>query len=213
MQTSLFSPAEELFRRAAVIRAIQGGDVNIFSEALAKLESVSQRLGSPIAIVGGLAGIQHQAMITTLDIDIVVSRDRLDDFLRACVAEGLEIKRQSDRGWHAVMYRSGDESVEIQVVPEGENSPRDPDYAPATPGPAALGVTQGLGYASFGGWVALKLVANREKDRYHLIEALKKASQAQIAEAVVKLRPLDTSYLREFERLVRAAEDENQENW
>jgi hypothetical protein len=38
-------------------------------------------------------------------------------------------------------------------------------------------VASGLGYASFAAWVALKLVANREKDRYHMIEALKKASQ------------------------------------
>jgi hypothetical protein len=36
---------------------------------------------------------------------------------------------------------------------------------------------------------------------------------AQIAEVVAKLRPMHKSYLREFERLVRAAEDENQKNW
>ena len=166
-----------------------------------------------MAIVGGLAGIHYQAVVTTLDIDIVVARDRLDDFLRECGNEGLEIKHRSEHGWHTVVFRAGDEAVEIQVVPAGGKSPRDPDYAPATPSPAELGVAAGLGYASFAAWVTLKLVANREKDRYHLVEALKKASQAQIAEAVVNLRRLHKSYLREFERLVRAAEDENQENW
>jgi hypothetical protein len=213
MLPSLSASAEELFRRAAAVRAVQGGAVNVFSDALDKLENVSRRMGAPLAIVGGLAGIHHQAVVTTLDIDLVVARDRLDDFLRECVAEGLEIKHRSAHGWHAVLFRSGGETVEIQVVPEGEKSPRDPDYAPPTPGPADLGVASGLGYASFAAWVALKLVANREKDRYHLNEALKKASQAQIAEVVVRLRPLHKSYLREFERLVRAAEDENQENW
>jgi len=209
----LSASADELYRRAAVIRAVRGGAVNVFSEALAKLEDVSRRLGSPLAIVGGLAGIHYQAVVTTLDIDVVVARDRLTDFLDQCVAAGLEIKHRSEHGWHTVLFRSGDETVEIQVVPEGEKSPRDPAYAPPTPGPTELGVASGLGYASFAAWVALKLVANREKDRYHLVESLKKASPAQIAEVVVRLRPMHPSYVQEFERLVRAAEDENQENW
>jgi len=104
-------------------------------------------------------------------------------------------------------------TVEIQIVPEGENSPRDPPHAPPNPSPQALGVEQGLGYASLPGWVAMKLVANRDKDRYHLIESFKRATPEQIAEIVVHLRTLPPVYLKEFERLVRAAEDENQENW
>ena len=76
--------------------AENAGATNIFSQALAKLEKVSQRIQSPLAIVGGLAGIYYQSMVTTLDIDIVVASDRLDDFLRECVAEGLEIARRSD---------------------------------------------------------------------------------------------------------------------
>jgi hypothetical protein len=166
-----------------------------------------------LAIVGGLAGIHYQSMVTTLDIDIVVAVDRLDDFLRESVAEGLEVKRRSDNGWHSVVFRAGQESVEIQVVPEGGKSPRDPAFAPPTPSPAELGVASGLGYASFAGWALLKLVANRDKDRYHLIEALKHVSEAQVAEVVVKLRPLDASYLREFQRLFQAAQDESQEDW
>jgi 2-phosphoglycerate kinase len=149
MKSSLFASAEQLFRRAAALRAVQGGVVNVFSEALAVLHIVRRRMQSPIAIVGGLAGIHHQAVVTTLDIDVVVTRDRLDDFLRECAAEGLEIKHRSEHGWHAVVFRSGDETVEIQVVPEGEKSLRDPDYAPPTPSPEDLGVASGLGYASF----------------------------------------------------------------
>ena len=223
MPPSWLPSAELLFHRSAAVCAIGAvadpGDpmnldaTNIFSQALAKLENVSQRMQSPLAIVGGLAGIYYQSRVTTVDIDIVVAADRLDDFLRECVAEGLEIQRRSDSGWHSVVFRAGQETVEIQVVPEGGKSPRDPAYAPPTPSPAELGVVSGLGYASFAGWVVLKLVANRDKDRYHLIEALKHASEAQAAEVVVKLRPLDASYLREFQRLFQAAQDENQEGW
>ena len=37
--------------------------------------------------------------------------------------------------------------------------------------------------------------------------------QAEIAAVGQRLRPLDPSYLREFQRLLRLAEEENQENW
>jgi len=70
-----------------------------------------------------------------------------------------------------------------------------------------------LGYASFAGWAAMKLVAGRDKDRYHLVEALKHADQASVAAIVEWLRPLPPRYLHELQRLLRAAEEENQENW
>ena len=35
-------------------------------------------------------------------------------------------------------------------------------------------------YASFSGWVQMKLVANREKDRYRIIETLQRAPDHQI---------------------------------
>jgi len=59
----------------------------------------------------------------------------------------------------------------------------------------------------------MKLVANRDKDRYHLGEALRRATPEQVAAVVQRLRGLDPSYLREFERLLRAAEAENSDRW
>ena len=74
-------------------------------------------------------------------------------------------------------------------------------------------MTSGLDFAAFAPWVALKLVANRDKDRYHLVESLKYATLDQVAAVVVRLRPLDPSYLVEFERLVKAAESEQHDSW
>lgn len=63
-------------------------------------------------------------------------------------------------------------------------------------------------------WAVMKLVASREKDRYHLIEVLKHAGQPGISQVAQLLRNLHPSYLQEFERLVRAAEDEKaQKHW
>ena len=186
--------------------------MNPFSRALEALDRVAAEVG-PVAIVGGLAGIHHRALVTTLDIDIVVAAHQIDEFLSAAERHGLAVKQRSQQGWHILEYQDPDGAVPIHIVPEGQKTPRDPAQAPPVPSPQSLGVEQGLGYASFAGWAVLKLVANREKDRYHLIEALKQADQQQVSEVVVALRRLPANYLKEFERLVRAAEEERQENW
>lgn len=203
----------ELFRLAACVRAVQGGRMNPFSRAISVLEELAEALNGPIAVVGGLAAIHHGVQVTTLDVDVVVSSDKLDAVLPQAEKHGLRVKRRSGQGWHQLVFEDPDGDVDIDVIPAGGRSPRDPDQAPPIPSPQELGVERGLGYASFAGWAAMKLVAGRDKDRYHLIEALKRASQADIAAVVQRLRATDPRYLREFLRLVRLAEEENQENW
>jgi hypothetical protein len=213
MQPSLQNAAELLYQNAAAVRAVEGGEMNQFTRALDALERLSAALDAPLAVVGGLAGIHHHAAVTTLDIDIVVRADKLDAMVAEAPRCGLTVTRASDDGWHQLVFKDDAGEVHIEVVPAGRNSPRDPPHAPPTPEPEELGVERGLGYASFAGWVVLKLVADRDKDRYHLTEALKHASLEDVASVVQRLRPLHPSYLKEFERLVRAAEDENQNRW
>jgi hypothetical protein len=213
MHESLTRAAEVLYRNAAAIRAVEGREMNQFTRALAALERLADAIDAPLALVGGLAGIHHRAVVTTVDIDVVVPANKLKAVLDEAPSCGLTIKRASDDGWHRLSFTDEQGEVEIEVVPAGGNSPRDPAYAPPTPDPRELGVERGLGYASFAGWAVLKLVANRDKDRYHLIESLKHASEADVAAVVQRLRPLNPVYLKEFERLLRAAEDEKQDNW
>jgi hypothetical protein len=206
-------PTDILLARARSIRALQGGEMNVYQRALDVLKSVSQQLNAPIAIVGGLAAIHHKALVTTLDVDVVVPQEWLDDFLEIGQKHGLTVKKRSSAGWHVVVYHDSEGEVEIHVLPTGCKTPRDPDYAPPIPSPQQLGVAEGLGYASFAGWVLMKLVANRDKDRYHLTEALRNASAEQIRNVVVTLRDFDPVYMAEFHRLLRASEDEDQSNW
>ena len=187
--------------------------MNRFSRALEALGRAVDQAGGTAAIVGGLAGIHHNALITTLDIDIVVDRSKVEAFLSEAAQQGIALKKRSEAGWHVLEFDDPDGPVEIHLIPEGEKSPRDPDHAPPTPSPQALGVSAGLGYASLAGWATLKLIAGRDKDRYHLTEALLRASEQQIAEIVVALRPLDPSYLKELHRLLTNAERERQDNW
>ena len=213
MHESLVSAAESLYRNAAAIRAVEGSEVNQFTRALAALERLAAAIDAPLAVVGGLAGIRHRAAVTTVDIDVVAPADKLSAVVAEAANCGLTVRHASDDGWHRLAFVDELGEVDIEIVPAGRNSPRDPAYAPPTPSPQELGVERGLGYASFAGWVVLKLVANWDKDRYHLVETLKHASETDIASVVQRLRPLDPSYLKDFERLVRAAEDEKQDNW
>jgi hypothetical protein len=206
-------PTDLLYQRSACIRAVEGAEVNEFSQAMASLARIAEKLQTPIAIVGGLAAIHYGVRVTTQDIDIVIAAESLDEFVNAALREGLILRKRSEAGWHSLIYPSPGNDVEIQVVPEGRKSPRDPEFAPPIPSPEQLGVVSGLGYATFARWAVLKLVANRDKDRYHLVEACKHASEAQIAETVTILRAMNRVYLTEFERIVRAAEDENREDW
>ncbi|MBI4601783.1 MAG: hypothetical protein HY721_07465 [Planctomycetes bacterium] len=205
--------AERLYRYAASIRAVEEGEVNQFTACLEALAKVAAALDAPLAIVGGLAAIHHGARVTTLDVDVAAGKGQLRRLLEEAPRHGFALKAASERGWHRFVFRHGSGDVDLHIVPEGENSPRDPPHAPPNPSPQDLGVTRGLAYAEFAPWVAMKIVAGREKDRYHLIEALKGSDQTKVAAAVVKLRGMHPSYLREFERLLRAAEEEKQDRW
>jgi len=205
------TPPQILYARAASIRAVRGTEVNSFSEAVDALERAAHKAGATVAIVGGLAAIRHRVSVTTVDIDIVVPLGEMAAFLMAVEAQGLHVKKRAADGWHLLEFRHGDETVAVEVLPEGGRTPRDPADAPSIPHPHELGVERGLGYASLAGWVTLKLVAARDKDRYHLVEAMKAATPAEIATCVVAVRKLPPRYMAEFDRLVRAAEDERRE--
>lgn len=78
MQRSIANAAEVLYRNAAAVRAVEGREVNQFTRALEALEQLAAAIDAPLALVGGLAGIHHRALATTLDIDVVAPADKLD---------------------------------------------------------------------------------------------------------------------------------------
>ena len=212
--TDSLDAARVLHERSASIHAVVEGKLNRFSACLQKLEEVAEALGAPVAVVGGLAAIHHRAQVTTLDIDISVGKEQLSAIVREVTRHGLTVRRESPNGWHRFVFPHREGDVEVHVIPEGAKSPRDPAHAPPNPGPRDLGVSRGLGYAAFAPWVVMKLVTGRDRDRYQLVEALKNRDEGEKNDVGQKLRPLDPSYLREFERLLRAAEEEReQENW
>jgi hypothetical protein len=172
---------------------------NRFSNALTALRTLAESEGIPIAIVGGLGAIRYGYPAATQDIDIAVSRDDLDKLVRRAKEYGFRIAWESKSGWHTLTH--GD--VEINVVPEGGKSR---DDSPTTiPGPRQMGVAIGLDYATLERWMELKISSGRQKDRAHVVEVLKKSSQATVEMIERHLHRVHTSYVSQFLELRQQA--------
>lgn len=200
-------PTQGHRQAASALRFVQCGEPNRFARAVDALRRTAESIDGPLAIVGGLAGIAHHAALMTSDIDVVVPRGLVDAFLMEGEKQGITLTLPSPDGWHRLVFRDTEGDVPLSILPEGGRCPRDPADAPRVPSPNALEVNQGVGYASFAGWVILKLVADRPKDRFHLIECFRRAELEQLTSTRFGLQSVPGRYQSEFERLVRAARE------
>jgi hypothetical protein len=182
-----------------------GEEKSEFDQVLDVLKTLSQREAIPIAIVGGMAAIQHGYERLTNDLDIVIGQQHLDTLVRVAPRYGIKIVWRDPRGWHKLQY----EGVRIEVVPEGAKPNKN---APTTiPGPKQLGVSQGLGYASLEGWMETKLGSGRRQDQADVVQVLKKASPGAIKKIRKHIAKVHAIYLQLFEELAAAAEEEKQQ--
>ena len=195
----LFAAAKILARGSESVRAVMGSEENRFSRALADLQRLAETEAIPIAIVGGLAAIHYGYPAATQDIDIAIGRLELARFLDSAPKFGFQVVWRADSGWHTLTH--GD--VEINVVPEGGKARKD---SPTTiPAPAEMGIERGLGYASLPAWIELKISAGRQKDRAHVVEVLKKTSDADVNSARIAITAVNGNYAVTFEQLLEDA--------
>jgi hypothetical protein len=114
----------------------------------------------------------------------------------------IKVVWQDPDGWHK-LHVAG---VDIDVVPEGGKPQR---HAPTTiPGPKQLGVAKGADYAALPGWIETKLASNRIQDRADVAQVIKRSTPAALAKVRNHLAKVHQIYLRRFEELHAAAEDE-----
>jgi hypothetical protein len=66
-------------------------------------------------------------------------------------------------------------------------------------------------YASFPGWIELKISSGRRKDLTHVVETLKRSPDDMIEQVRAHLRTVDPSYLEQFEELSREAMEEKEQ--
>lgn len=182
-----------------------GEEHSDFDQALDVLGALSRKEGIAIAVVGGMAAIKYGYERFTQDIDVVVGQQHLDPLIRVAPNYGIKVIWHDPQGWHKLQYAG----VKIEVVPEG-GKPRK-DAPTRIPDPRQLGVADGMGYANLEGWVETKLGADRRQDEADVVQVLKKAVGADVARIREHLARVHAVYLRLFDELVVAAEEEKQQ--
>lgn len=198
----ILSAAATLERGSESVRAVVNSEENRFSRALEALRELAVHEGIPIAIVGGLGAIRYGYPAATQDINVAVARDDLDRLIDTASQYGFQVAWKAKSGWHTLLH--GD--VEINVVPEGGKAR---DSSPTTiPGPARLGVSQGLDYASLAGWIELKISSGRQKDRAHVVEVMKKTAAETIQEVREHVAQVHQLYLTLFDQRWEEAREE-----
>lgn len=182
-----------------------GQENSEFDRVLDVLKALSRKEGIPIAIVGGMAAIKYGYERYTKDIDVVVAQRYLDTLMRVAPSYGIKVIWHDPKGWHKLEYQG----VRIEVVPEGAKPNKD---APTTiPGPRQLGVLEGMDYASLEGWIETKLGSDRRQDQADVVRVLKKTDPAIIETARAHIAQVHSLYLRRFDELAAAAEEEKQQ--
>ena len=194
-------------RLGRLIAAVKrpGEENSEFDRALAVLRDLAKKEGIPIAIIGGLAAIYYGYERNTKDIDVVVAQQHLDPVIRVAPRYGIKVIWQDPRGWHKFQY----DVVRIEIIPEGGKPNRE---APTLiPGPKQLGVSEGMEYAKLEGWMETKLSSGRRQDEADVVQVLKKVTLADIERTREHLAGVHPLYLRLFEELVIAAEEEKEQ--
>jgi len=182
-----------------------GEENSEFDRAFDVLATLSRKVGIPIAIIGGVAAIRYGYERLTNDLDVVIGNQHLDTIIRVAPRYGVKIIWHDPRGWHKLQY----EGLRIEIVPEGARPSKD---APTTiPGPAQLGVPEGLGYAKLEGWIETKLGSARRQDQADVVAVLKKAEPTANEKIREHIANVHAIYLRLLDELATAAEKEKQQ--
>ena len=187
-----------------LIMAVREGKGNGSKVAQAQevLKTLANKEDIPLAYVSGLGAIYHGYERNTKDIDVVVARENLDVLVRVAPTYGIKVIWRDPHGWHKLEYRG----VKIDVVPEGE-MPR-PGAPTTIPGPRHLGIVQGAGYAGLAGWMETKLGSYRIQDKADVVQVMKVTAASTLARVRSALGKVHRVYLRRFDELRAAAEEE-----
>jgi hypothetical protein len=101
------------------------------------------------------------------------------------------------------------EGVPIDVVPE-DRKPRK-DAPTAIPTPRQLGVREGADYAGLPGWMETKLGSYRVQDRADVVQVIKGTPPATLRKIRKHLGKAHAVYLRRFDELAEAAQEEKEQ--
>jgi hypothetical protein len=127
------------------------------------------------AVVGGGWVVWRHGYVgrVTQDIDVVLPRDRIADFLKTASVSGFVVLTQRAGRWPKLQHR--ETGIDVDILPEGERPGTMAHPAPTTIAhPGLMGGVRGrLSYISLPALVELKLAAGRLRDEADILELLR----------------------------------------
>jgi hypothetical protein len=164
------------------------------------------------AVLGGGWAVWHHGFVgrITQDVDIVLPRDGVEEFLRVASVAGFEQLPQPAGRWPKLHHR--ETGVQVDILPEGERPGTASNPAPTTiRHPEAMGAGQGaLVYISLPCLIELKLAAGRVRDEADVTELLR--TNASEVEAIRRhLTGIHTDYVQAFDQLLARAREQRDE--
>jgi len=161
------------------------------------------------AVIAGDWAVWHHGYVgrVTQDIDIVLPKDRIEEFLRLASLSGFEVLPRPEGRWSKIKHKDTD--TEVDLLPEGGRPGSASRPAPTMIGhPATLGAAgPALRYISLPALIELKLAAGRPRDESDVAE-LVRANSDRVNEIHNHLATVHADYVQEFDHLVKRAQEQ-----
>jgi hypothetical protein len=180
-----------------------------YGRVIRAIDSVLAAISCEAVVGGGWAVWRHGFVSrVTQDVDIVLPRDRIDEFLHAASVTGFQILSHVPERWPKIQHK--ETGLQVDILPEGQYPGLPPHFAPTTiPSPALLGaVGARLCYMALPQLIELKIAAGRLKDQADVVELIR-ANPAQADIIRAHLSGVHAQYVAQFDYLVEEARKDN----
>lgn len=182
-----------------------------YGRVVKAIDHLLASLGCESVVADGWAVWRHGYVARlTQDIDIVLPKDHIPEFLRVASISGFEILPRPEGRWPKMLHK--DTSIEVDILPEGGRPGTLTRPAPTTIGhPSDLGAAgTALCYITLPALIELKLAAGRTRDENDVAE-LVRTNADRIDEIKMHLATVHPDYGREFDRLVQRAREQEEQ--
>ena len=178
-----------------------------FGRVVKAVDKILASLNCEGVLGGGWAVWRHGYVgRVTQDLDLVLSADRVDDFLRVASFSGFEVLPISTGNWPKLLHK--ETAIEVDLLPEGGRPGTDSRPAPTTiPHPRTLRGTPGrLNYIPLVSLIELKLAAGRARDESDVMELIR-ANPDETASIRRHLEQVHADYASRFDRISEQSRD------
>ena len=159
-------------------------------------------------VAGGWAVWRHGYVARlTQDVDIVLPKDQIEEFLRLASLSGFEVLSQPTGRWPKVRHK--ETNIQVDILPEGARPGTSAHPAPTLIAhPGTMGAQgHALRYIELPALIELKLAAGRARDESDIIELLR-ANPERVEEIRAHLEKAHGDYVRAFETMVAKAREQ-----